>query len=353
MTADAAQPLPAATPDACQPMDNTPNPFASLVNLRNRENPVYQVSLSTMWAFKNFTSLEQFFEAARILGFAGVELNHQVDSAMLAGIDLSQYAISSLHEPCPADVPVNVLKARDWLISATDESNRTQGMLAVKRSIDFASALGVRALVVHAGDVCSNWQGEKELCALYRAGQSHSRRYLEVKAKLIQDRKAMVAPRFLAVQHSLSELLEYAALRGVCLGLENRFHYMDIPTPDEMAQLLSLGAPESVGFWYDAGHAQVLDRLGLFDQEAWLERFATRMVGIHLHDTIGIDDHGAPGFGEGDFDHLCGSLPKDAIRTFEVRPSASPEQLLESLQFVAHKGCIQVLTPPESGALTK
>jgi sugar phosphate isomerase/epimerase len=293
-----------------------------------------------MWAFKNFPTLEQFFEAARRLGFDRVELNHQVDSAMLLGIDLSRWAISSIHEPCPADISVNQLKARDWLISATDEANRAQGVLAVKRSIDFASALGVKALVVHAGDVRSSWQTEKDLCALYRAGQADSQTYRQLQDRLRQERKALAAPRFSAVQQSLGELLAYAAPRGVCLGLENRFHYMDIPSPDEMAQLLALGAPEAVGFWLDTGHALVLERLGLFDQAEWLARFAGRMVGIHLHDVTGIDDHGAPGFGEADFDHLCAYVPKHAVRTFEVKPGVPAAQLQESLRLMAQKGCL-------------
>ena len=293
-----------------------------------------------MWAFRNFPTLVQFFEAARRLGFERVELNHQVNSAMLAGIDLTGTTISSIHEPCPADISVNELKARDWLISATDEANRAQGVLAVKRSIDFASALGVRTLVVHAGDVRSSWQTEKDLCASYRVGQAQSQSYRQLQDRLRQERNALAAPRFSAVQQSLKELLAYAAPRGVCLGLENRFHYMDIPSPDEMAQLLALGAPEALGFWLDTGHALVLERLGLFAQAEWLERFSGRIVGIHLHDVTGIDDHGAPGFGEADFDHLCGYVPKHAVRTFEVKPGVNAAQLQESLRFVAQKGCL-------------
>jgi sugar phosphate isomerase/epimerase len=303
--------------------------------------PAPEFSLSTMWAFKNFPSLEGFFEAACALGFSRVELNHQVNSAMLAGIDLSRWEISSLHEPCPADISVNELKARDWLISAPEEANRTQGVLAVKRSIDFASALGVKALVVHAGDVRSSWQTEKELCALFRAGQAGSPYYQQVLDKLKEERQALVPPRFAAVQQSVAELLEYAAPRGVCLGLENRFHYMDIPSPAEMEQLLTLGSPAAVGFWFDVGHALVLDRLGLFDHQAWLERFAGRMLGVHLHDVIGIDDHHAPGLGEADFTRLCRCLPGHIIRTFEVKPGVSPAQLQEALRFVAQKGCGQ------------
>ncbi|NTU76150.1 MAG: HAD family hydrolase, partial [Anaerolineaceae bacterium] len=76
----------------------------------------YSVSLSTMWAVKNFPTLPDFFEFARRAGFARIELNHQVNTALLAGIDLSRYSFSSIHEPCPADIPMDTLVERDWQI---------------------------------------------------------------------------------------------------------------------------------------------------------------------------------------------------------------------------------------------
>ena len=83
---------------------------------------VANASLSTMWATKTLPTLADFFEFARRAGFARVELNHKITSAMLEGIDLGQYKISSIHEPCPADISTDELKKRDWLISSTSVS---------------------------------------------------------------------------------------------------------------------------------------------------------------------------------------------------------------------------------------
>ena len=44
------------------------------------------------------------------MGFAHIELNHQIDSTMLAGIELDHFHFSSIHEPCPADISVDTLK---------------------------------------------------------------------------------------------------------------------------------------------------------------------------------------------------------------------------------------------------
>src|SRR5512137_2411717 len=114
---------------------------------------MWNVALSTMWGIKRFERLGDFFAAGREAGFARFELNHGVNSAMLDGVHLNGFCITSVHEPCPADVSVAELKKRNWLISATDENNRKEGVAAVLRSIDLARELGAQVVIVHPGQV--------------------------------------------------------------------------------------------------------------------------------------------------------------------------------------------------------
>ncbi len=298
------------------------------------------VALSTMWAIGSFPRLEDFFQAAQKLGFSKFELNHQVNSAMLAGIDLKAYRFSSIHEPCPADISTERLKAQDWLISATDEDNRQRGVAAVKRSIDLAKTLDVSVIVVHSGLVYPNLSLEGDLRQLFKTGLTHSQEYLDIKNRLIDLRAELAGPHLQAVKKSLAELIEYASLSEIRLGLENRYHYFDIPTLDEMEMLLSLAGADQLDFIYDVGHAQALDRLGFWPHEAWLKRFATRIIGVHLHDVVGIDDHYAPGLGSVDFERIAAYLPDSAFRTCELRPTTTSEEIKAGLKYLAEKGCI-------------
>ena len=52
----------------------------------NDENQPTNASLSTMWAIKNYPDLNDFFEISKQLGFQKIELNHQVNSAMLSRV---------------------------------------------------------------------------------------------------------------------------------------------------------------------------------------------------------------------------------------------------------------------------
>ena len=62
-----------------------------------------------------------------------------------------------------------------------------------------------------------------------------------------------------------ARVVQATGASGLRLGLENRYHFFDLPSPDEMEELLSLASPDRLGFVYDVGHAQALDRLGFYD----------------------------------------------------------------------------------------
>ena len=303
----------------------------------------YDASFSTMWANKKFPALENFFIAARKMGFARVELNHQINSAMLSGIELDHYQFSSIHEPCPADISTEMLKEHDWLVSSPNEECRRQGVASIKRSIDLAKALGAGIVVMHSGTIQVKGSLESNLRALFEAGQVHSQGYAEIKNQLTDIRAAHLGVCLESVKESLLELLEYAGHSGIRLGLENRYHYCDIPNPDEMGFLLGLAGPDQLGFVYDTGHAQALDRLGFYPYEEWLQRYSTRMIGVHLHDAIGITDHLAAGLGEVDFAMVAAYLPAEVFRTCEFQTTNTAEQVEAGLKFLAEHGCIKYL----------
>jgi sugar phosphate isomerase/epimerase len=114
-----------------------------------------------------------------------------------------------------------------------------------------------------------------------------------------------------------------------------------LPHLDEIGELLALAGLDALGYIYDVGHAQALDLLGFHSHEAWLRRCASRMIEVHLHDMIGVNDCHAPGLGEADFDIVASCLPEGAIRTFELQATNSPEQVKARLKYLGEHGCIK------------
>jgi len=294
------------------------------------------VALSTMWAIGQFQNLADFFSAGRRLGFARFELNHGINSAMLEGLSLNGM-ITSIHEPCPADLSASLLKERNWLISAPDEENRQQGVAAVRRSIDLAHRLGVKVVIVHPGRVDIDTTLESTLVKLYKAGKSDQPECAQAKERLVAARAAQAEVNMRSARRSLLELAEVASRVGVRLALENRFHYHEIPLPDELEDLLSLGCGEVVGYWHDVGHAQVLQNLGFDMHEEWLRRFAGRIIGVHLHDVVGITDHLAIGLGKLDWEMVGRYLPGNVLRTVEFQAVNSPAEVAAALKWLTER----------------
>ena len=284
-----------------------------------------------------------FSKSQSSLGFQKIELNHQVDSEMLSHVNMDHYQFSSIHEPCPADISTKDLVARDWLISSDDEYTRKNGVQAVKQSMHLALKLGAPVVVIHCGNVSSDMSYESQLRRLYKAGQTQSDEYLDIKYQFVQFRKDKVELRLQAVKKSLIELIEFADQYNVKLGLENRYHYMDIPIIDEMEELFQLADPSALGFIYDVGHAQALGQLGFFPADDWLNRYSSRILGTHLHDVIGLTDHFAPGLGEIDFKAIAYYLPENSFRTLELQPGNTLAQVQDGIDYLVNAGCIKYL----------
>ena len=83
--------------------------------------------------------------------------------------------------------------------------------------------------------------------------------------------------------------------------------------------------------------------MGFYPHEEWLRRYAGRIIGTHLHDVIGTDDHLAAGLGEVDFKMVAAYLPNEAFRTCEFQHSNTSQQVHAGLRYLAEQGCIQSL----------
>jgi sugar phosphate isomerase/epimerase len=164
-----------------------------------------------------------------------------------------------------------------------------------------------------------------------------------MRQEMIKLRERLVGPRLEAVKKSLQQLMDYAAQLKIKLGLENRYHFIDIPSINEMGDLLNLSDETHLGFIYDVGHAQAMDRLGFYPHEDWLTRYSPRMIGCHLHDVLGLTDHLAPGRGEIDFKKIASYLPKNAFKTMELMPSVSLAQVKGGLNHLVEAGCTETL----------
>lgn len=302
------------------------------------------VALSTMWAQQpRFDAdMAPFAELARTAGYTHVEVSHATDEPGLRALMRRQaLPLSSLHAPTPRERTANGRWNTDLNLAAADETERAAAVAATLRTIDIAAEAGVGSVVVHLGAVnAGGVSADSALRRLYGAGQTSDAEVERERQRAHQERAAKAPAALQAARRSLAELTARARRHGVCIGLESRMWFHEIPLPDEAAALLADYEPEVAGYWHDVGHAEILARLGLVPLQDWFDRNGDRIVGCHLHDMQGIVDHRAPGSGDVEWSFLAERLGTVPIRTLEINQHQPEPSLAAALALLRGAGVL-------------
>lgn len=293
-----------------------------------------------MWAKGRFGDIRGVVARVKEFGFTCVELNSSFPPETLDGLLETSIPISSMHSPCPGYLSSRASPASGLSLSSADEIERMEAIAFARKTIDLASRVGAQAIVLHMGEVPEAFSLGDELYRLNREGDANSKEYSCSVRRLVSRRSSMAAPYLEAARKSLRELSEYSEVGGVALGLETRFHFHEIPRVDEMEWLLDGTDERVVGYWHDVGHAEVQQRLGVASHEEWLRRFRGRMLGIHLHDVVGLRDHYVPGEGDLDWGLIKKYLPEEAIKTCEIGEWNEAEHVGQTIPFLRKKGIL-------------
>lgn len=298
------------------------------------------LALSTMWSQQpRFANLADFAAKAKELGYTHVEISYVVREQGIDELRKSGIGVTSLHAPAP-HVDVHGRRNFDLNLAALDEDERTQAVAHTKRTLDEAATLGARAIVVHLGGVLGDTVAAETKLKRLVSEEAPLGAVESAREALVRMRAEGQAAGFERAQRSLAELAEHALLRGVAIGLENRFHYYEFPNVDEALPLLAGYPPDVAGYWHDVGHAEVMDRLGLLPLRRWLDELGPRCIGAHLHDVDGIIDHRAPGGGSADWAYVAEGLPEGAIRTFEINQRVPEEAVAAAIPFLRERGVV-------------
>ncbi len=298
-----------------------------------------EISLSTMWSLK-YESMSEFVRDVQEFGFTHIELNSSLGPGNLESLlEIGGLPISSVHAPCP-NPKTGDNYASSLSLASLNEDIRQEALQSVRSTIDLAVRVGAGVVVVHGGVVEMSLDLERDLRRLYNDGQAGDSEFEDIKCKLVTAREFMVCPHLDAVCESLLTLAGYAREQGVRIALENRVHYPEIPSLDEVTYILSQHSPEVVGYWHDVGHAEILDRTGFNPHEEWLIALGDRMLGIHLHDLKGVKDHQVPGTGDFDWALITDSLRSGVIRVCEIGQWNSIEDARNAVSFLQSKGIV-------------
>jgi sugar phosphate isomerase/epimerase len=300
------------------------------------------IGLSTVWTSRDARSGEELLGPILDLGFEGVELEYRITQQIFREIRPRirnhEIQVLSIHNyfPVPAIIPQERASGDCFSLSSLDREEREQGVFYTCHTLEQAHDLEARAVVLHLGKVETDLPKDG-LQQLYRG-----ERWNDEGPKLLQrereERSRLRDPHLDALLFSLERILKRAEQLGVVVGIENRYYFQEMPDKEEIGIILDQFQGGPIGYWHDTGHAAVAETLGILRHEELLQSYAPHLIGLHLHDALGVDDHKPPGQGEIAFEMVQGYLSVEAIKIMEIHPSARGSEILDGLGFLKEKG---------------
>ena len=265
-----------------------------------------RIALSTNWCNRRIESGLAIAQRAKALGFDALELGFRTTEAQAREIrESGLLPIGSIHAFCPVPISAPQGYPELYQLVSTDEEDRKMAHLQIVRNIRFAAKMGATAVVLHAGRVdCRCWLSRNRLKKRMRRG-----------AKLTD-----IAKREL---DALVPELESCQVR---LGLENLPYLEGYPLIGEWTSLCG----EWVRPWYDTGHDHCL-KPQVTGPAGWMEKCP--VLGLHVNDSVGGDDHLPPGEGQIDFVALRPLVDRAEHIVFEPNENVSEERLKNGLEY--------------------
>ena len=300
------------------------------------------LAFSTSWQSIESITAEEMFAAFKNLDISGIELSYSISKdfyrEMQNPLKHSGLKVVSIHNFFPIPPVKKDSKGGGdlFLLSSKDDEERRCAIKYTTKTIEHAAEMDAAAVVLHCGFVAMN----HEMQMLYqyvnsnRLDSEEAQTFIRNKLRERDRRKPQHMDCLLT---SLDRLVAVAEKQGVLLGLENRYHYHELPGLDDFKVIFAQFKGAPIGYWHDTGHAHANETLGIIPKGSLLQNNSDRLIGVHLHDGVGLDDHLPPGSGEIDFTPLKPFLKADTIKVIEVKPGIPASEVSEGIKFMREK----------------
>jgi sugar phosphate isomerase/epimerase len=312
----------------------------SLEQLKN-EGMSGVIAASTCWASGSAKDAKTLLEKMFALEVTAVELDYRIRSDVFRDLPgllrRSGLEVTSVHNFFPLPEEAEEPSCDLFLFTSDDKWERELAVKYTLRSLEHAADLGAQVVVVHLGSIPLRPQVDL-LYEMSEKGLLGEDSGIKVWQEL-KKRREEEAPRYLdRVFLALDRILGAADKLGLRVGVENRYHYHEIPSLEDVGLILEKFEGAPIGYWHDTGHAHNWEVMGWATQEDFLSAYRESLIGIHLHDARGREDHLAPGTGEINFEAIFRYLREDVLRVAEVAPKSSLSEYRRGLNLLRDLG---------------
>jgi len=300
------------------------------------------LGISTCWWHNRGDRGDEIIGDILRLGLEGVELEYRITDTLYRQMKprlKESPKVLSIHNFFPKPEGSTGQKGSGdlFLLSSIDRDERLRAVEYSIRTMDHADDLGAKAVILHLGRVDMTYPIPGYLVpdrnSIAGRGNAPSLTRDQRLEREVRHQKNLDAVLF-----SLDKLNLEAERRGIFLGIENRYHFFEIPDFEETGIILDRFQGGYIRYWHDVGHARAQENMGIICQKDLLEAYSEMMIGIHLHDVKGIDDHLAPGQGEMDYEEIRPFLKSSHIKILEVHSKVDREDLIDGIRLIKETG---------------
>ncbi len=296
-------------------------------------------ALSTHWNAGWHDSGEAMVDDVLALGIDHLELGYDLRVDLVPGlrrrVEAGAVKVQSVHNYCPTPVGAPYGHPELFLMSAREQRTRDSAVLHISNTIQFAAEMGADVVVIHAGRI-SMRHISTSLLGMFADGKQFSKRYERLRTKLLMKREKLAPPCLDRIKGCLTELLPFLAKHKVRLAIENLPSWETVPNESELVALLDEFDSPHLCAWHDTGHGRLREILGFSNATRWLEKYGTRLAGMHIHDVSATGaDHVMPPLGTMDFTAFKPFVRSDMVLAFEPAPGTPAQEIKEGLRTVA------------------
>ncbi|WP_411348327.1 sugar phosphate isomerase/epimerase family protein [Paenibacillus sp. WLX2291] len=305
-----------------------------------------EYSFSTCWNIKRYPHdgagmIREISE----LGFQYVELNYNVTTEMLKTIEplieKGEMGVSSVHNTFP-HTPDPDYGTDSVLLGFDDEDKRKRAVKLLVGSAEYAHRYGAKAVVVHPGEVPFSYNIDEELKGIYHEQGKDSPAYQKLWNEMLERRERLSEHYLQRIQHSLEEVCEITMSRGydIAFGIETRSRCYQMPTLTEAKKVRERMKGAPVYLWYDIGHGMMMDRMGLYHNAEEANAMKDDIIGVHIHETLGLSDHWCPYVHSKDmeyFDRFLDIIQQAPIKVYELKAACQPDEIHTSHRLLTDK----------------
>ncbi len=315
-----------------------------------------KIALSSCWNSHRHEDGYKMVAEMADLGFEHIELSHGIRIGLVPGVlkalEEGIVRVASVHNFCP--LPTGVMGAAPNLYEPTARGKQEQDLWYrhTLKTLDFGARVGADLMVIHSGSMRFTLRNfDKKLDRLLAAAEggqddgdekedaaktaAKGKAAVFVEKSLAKFRKRMKGPRRRLIDN-FKRIAEPARERGIRVAIENREGFVELPLDEDMPLLLQeLEEPDVFGYWHDAGHAQLKERMGIVKHSALLEGNRGRQFGFHLHDVSEEGrDHQPLGSGVIDWKMVTSFFRPDDLLVLEMSPRQRSKSIAESRDFL-------------------